>query len=261
MSPIDSLNDEERHKFLRVVQDSMHIYRHFHLYLWLRADLQYFLPHEILLSISGNFARRQITMDVVSGLPGVNTANSFKCGVDDIANYLYECWQQNNRRCLAVTSPPHLLPDNACTCEIHTALRGMRSIIVHGVRDERTGQDSLYLFLHSQVGMPNKYHGMVDMLLPQIDFAYKRIACLKPDGAVEDQPARLIKKAQESVLSPREIEIMEWVRLGKTNSEIGSILNISELTAKNHLRHIFRKLDVSNRAQAVATWHDLSTLS
>ena len=44
---------------------------------------------------------------------------------------------------------------------------------------------------------------------------------------------------------------MEWVRMGKTNQEIGMILNISAFTVKNHLQRIFKKLDAMNRAQAV----------
>ena len=45
---------------------------------------------------------------------------------------------------------------------------------------------------------------------------------------------------------------MRWVALGKTNPEIGMILDISEFTVKNHMKSIFTKLDVTNRAQAVA---------
>ncbi len=45
---------------------------------------------------------------------------------------------------------------------------------------------------------------------------------------------------------------MAWVAMGKTNPEIGCILSISEFTVKNHLKSIFSKLDVTNRAQAVA---------
>ena len=37
----------------------------------------------------------------------------------------------------------------------------------------------------------------------------------------------------------------------KTNNEIGLILEISATTAKNHIQKILRKLNVSNRAQAV----------
>jgi DNA-binding CsgD family transcriptional regulator len=52
-------------------------------------------------------------------------------------------------------------------------------------------------------------------------------------------------------LSAREAEILHWIALGKTNPEIGSILNISAFTVKNHVQRILKKLDVTNRTQAV----------
>ena len=55
-----------------------------------------------------------------------------------------------------------------------------------------------------------------------------------------------------SNLTPTEQTIMAWVRLGKTNSEIGQILGVSVFTAKNHLANIFKILNVVSRAQAVA---------
>lgn len=53
-------------------------------------------------------------------------------------------------------------------------------------------------------------------------------------------------------LSEREIEVLKLVAEGKSNKEIADILLISEKTVKAHLRSIFRKLEVSDRAQAVA---------
>ena len=44
---------------------------------------------------------------------------------------------------------------------------------------------------------------------------------------------------------------MRWIYLGKTNSEIGSILGISAMTVRDHVRHLLRKLNVVNRTQAV----------
>lgn len=52
-------------------------------------------------------------------------------------------------------------------------------------------------------------------------------------------------------LSAREAEILRWIALGKTNPEIGSILNISSFTVKNHVQRILKKLDVTNRTHAV----------
>jgi LuxR family transcriptional regulator len=52
-------------------------------------------------------------------------------------------------------------------------------------------------------------------------------------------------------LSEKEIEILEWAREGKTSWEIASIRQVSEPTVKYHLKSIYNKLGVSNRAQAV----------
>lgn len=54
----------------------------------------------------------------------------------------------------------------------------------------------------------------------------------------------------EAMLTVREREVLDWVRWGKTNSEIGSILEISLHTVRNHIANIMRKLSVVNRTQA-----------
>jgi len=53
-------------------------------------------------------------------------------------------------------------------------------------------------------------------------------------------------------LSDREAEVMHWVAAGKTNPEIGQILDISGFTIKKHIQRIFKKLNVTSRAQAVS---------
>ena len=51
-------------------------------------------------------------------------------------------------------------------------------------------------------------------------------------------------------LSPREMEILEYVTTGESNKEIAYRLNISHQTVKNHMTTIFRKLSVEDRTQA-----------
>ena len=53
------------------------------------------------------------------------------------------------------------------------------------------------------------------------------------------------------LLTPRELEIAELVALGKTNAEIGSELWITTNTVKQALKRMFRKLEVSSRAEMV----------
>ena len=54
-------------------------------------------------------------------------------------------------------------------------------------------------------------------------------------------------------LSPRELEILEFVTNGMSNKEIASRLGISQQTVKNHMTSILKKLNVQDRTQAAVT--------
>ena len=51
-------------------------------------------------------------------------------------------------------------------------------------------------------------------------------------------------------LTPREAEVLLWVAQGKANSDVATILAMSEKTVKIHLNHIFEKLNVETRTAA-----------
>ncbi len=53
-------------------------------------------------------------------------------------------------------------------------------------------------------------------------------------------------------LTPREAEVLAWVARGKRDAAIGNLLSISPRTVNKHLEHVYRKLGVSSRAEAVA---------
>lgn len=52
-------------------------------------------------------------------------------------------------------------------------------------------------------------------------------------------------------LSPRELECLTWVSLGKSSSDIGSILNLSSRTVDAYLEKACAKLNVRTRIEAV----------
>jgi DNA-binding NarL/FixJ family response regulator len=53
-------------------------------------------------------------------------------------------------------------------------------------------------------------------------------------------------------LTERESELLSLLSTGMTNRELGAHLYISENTVKTQLRHLYAKLNVRNRAQAVS---------
>jgi DNA-binding CsgD family transcriptional regulator len=60
------------------------------------------------------------------------------------------------------------------------------------------------------------------------------------------------KGITSSPLTARELEILKWIKEGKTSWEIGKILGISERTVNYHVSDITRKLNAMNRNHAVA---------
>ena len=57
-------------------------------------------------------------------------------------------------------------------------------------------------------------------------------------------------------LSVREREVLPLIGAGRSNSEIAEALFISMATVKSHVRHVFAKLDLRDRAQAVVVARD-----
>jgi DNA-binding NarL/FixJ family response regulator len=68
-----------------------------------------------------------------------------------------------------------------------------------------------------------------------------------------DVAARLAEHTPRVPLSPRELEVLKLIATGLRNKEIGASLNIAEDTVKIHIKHIFEKLNVVDRTQAVVT--------
>jgi LuxR family maltose regulon positive regulatory protein len=67
-------------------------------------------------------------------------------------------------------------------------------------------------------------------------------------------PSKTYALQQELIepLSEREIEVLQLIAEGLTNTEIAARLYLSLNTVKVHTRNIYGKLGVNNRTQAVA---------
>ena len=61
-------------------------------------------------------------------------------------------------------------------------------------------------------------------------------------------------------LSARELEVLGLLAAGQTNREIAQELVVTADTVKRHVSHLFAKLEVANRTQAVARARKLGLL-
>jgi DNA-binding NarL/FixJ family response regulator len=82
------------------------------------------------------------------------------------------------------------------------------------------------------------------------ELAARLLLRLAKEGEGVTRESRRASSLTES-LTPREMEVLGLMKLGRSNREIAADLVISLGTAKNHVEHIMAKLNVSDRTQAV----------
>ena len=63
--------------------------------------------------------------------------------------------------------------------------------------------------------------------------------------------AKLAERVTQVQLTPRELSALRLLANGQSNKEIATSLDISERTVKSHLAHLFEKLGVTSRTEAV----------
>ena len=249
------LPQHEAPSFLKIIQEATRIKSHKGLFDWLHNDVQRFIPHDILLVAWGDFALEIIHVDIVTYFPDVRTTELEKEQLMPDLLWLFEQWTGVDRNPfqLSLTQDEFRLRLACSDCMLGRVLALMRSGVIHGIKDERGRHDCIYVALSANRQLASSATDAMELLLPYLDTALRQVAHLpwQYSDYVAENSASKPANGPEEPLSDRELEIMKWVCMGKTNSEIGQILDISFFTVKNHLQRIFRKLDVMNRAQAV----------
>lgn len=118
---------------------------------------------------------------------------------------------------------------------------GLRECCTHGVKPGVAGsQGSMFCFAGSSMIFTDRHKAILEVLIPHLHLTLSDIIRKKFHGK------------RDVVLSSREREVLDWLKQGKSSWEISAILKISERTVNFHVGNILRKLQVVNRAQAVA---------
>lgn len=240
------LEHHELERLLITFETAVKVRKRHQFYLWSQGALQSFLPHETMLCGLGNALSPDLRTEVTSRAVLSNEDLLRFCeGSNSLLQRAAQGWMRSGQQ-------PLLLPAHNAgpLAPLLDELR-IEHFACHGTPDFRPAQrqqanfGSFFVFLNVPNRNPGRYLYMLDLLLPHLHMAATHV-CDSEQGLVAD---RLQRKPR---LSEREQQVLEWVRKGKTNHEIGQILDISPLTVKNHVQKILRKLNVSNRAQAAA---------
>ncbi|MBI5584607.1 MAG: autoinducer binding domain-containing protein [Deltaproteobacteria bacterium] len=110
---------------------------------------------------------------------------------------------------------------------------------IYGIRDLDFSQATSFTFADYHIENCDRTKLIIKILVPHLSEALKRIVTKRPPPTAAN-------------LSKREIEVLSWLKEGKSSWEISVILGISENTVNFHIKNIKRKLNSTKRMQAVA---------
>lgn len=247
---------ENLYEYHRILARSLVLQNHLDVLHWLQGDMQRYLPHDIMIVAWGNFATGDIHHDIISSIDGVRTGNVATTALTPLVAQCFAGWSQGNRKALTLSAGGHGFqlvngdPDSALGMALHT----MRSATVHGIKDARASHDCLYIAFSSSDASGPLPCAALTQVLPYIDNALRQVAHLphQIDSPCAAAGAIHSRYLSDHGLNQYEVDILGWIAMGKTNPEISSILEFSVFSIKNSVQRIFKKLNVSNRAQAVA---------
>ncbi|KQW88648.1 LuxR family transcriptional regulator [Massilia sp. Root418] len=225
-------------------------------FLWAQGQLQALLPHQVMVCMQfAPVGGRHGALSRIECLHGTVLDNDVLAHLADPARGLalrlarHACIHGAHARPAALeAAPPRGTSADPWDAFAPELLRlGFANVLLHGSGALPGGSTCFALFGMPQRPGPRQAY-FIELLLPHLHLALLRLESQSPAA-----PA-------ERAVSRREMEILHWVREGKSNTEVGQILGISGLTVKNHLQRIYKTLGVSNRTQAVARGMALSLL-
>lgn len=249
------LNKLEEEYLLRALEAALHVNRLRQFFLWTQGQFQGLLPHGLMVCIQfseNDEVQRIECLHSVSYDPLLlkQLCNPASGLVLRLAHY---CRSKQQLPCVieqGVLDGQH--PLSLFEAEIRRSQLG--NAVAHGTDRLRGGGTFFALF--SMPDQPTVRQAFfLDLLLPSLHLAFQRVS-----AAVNGESEK-IANTPSLILTDREIEVLHWVTQGKSNYEIGVILDLSTLTVKNHMQKIYRKLDVHNRVQAVSRCHAMQLLN
>jgi transcriptional regulator EpsA len=234
---------------------SLRVHARAHFFSWTQGLLQSLIRHELLICT------------LCLGKPPAFRADGFSMTTPEptlfsdmflrdtaVAPSLLKTWEERRYQPVVVeVSSASPIGGGGFVRELEKL--GATQLLVHGVHDAEGRALSLFVFACRPGSVTSRQAYLAQLLAPSLHCAWVRTQLAKRSEAAGD------KAAGGSVLTVRELDILKWIYLGKSNFEIGAILKISPLTVKNHVQKILRKLNVVNRTQAIGKSLELRILN
>lgn len=244
MNTFIHLNSQDLEHLVVTIETSLKINNRYQFFLWAQGALQGFIPHETLFGAYGDISKMRFKCETFSrGVLSERAQQEVGDTVNGLLPRLADDWLRGGRMPrLSCADSEDQVGRRQLLTDIKRCDFG--HVAAHGAKEIQGDFGSFFVFagLPQAPGPREAY--LLEMLMPYLHMALHRMLANPGSGEAPE----VVTVAR---LSKREIQVLHWVKNGKTNQEIGQILDISQTTAKNHVQRIMRKLKVNNRAQAV----------
>jgi transcriptional regulator EpsA len=232
---------------------SLRVHARAHFFSWTQGLLQSLIRHELLictLCLGKPPAFRADGFSMTT--PDPSTLADIYLRDTSVAPALLKAWEERRYQPVVIDTTVAPVGSGAFMRELERL--GGTQLLVHGVHDADGRALTMFTFACRPGSAGSRQTYLAQLLAPSLHAAWVRTQLTRTAAAVE-------KASGQSVLTVRELDILKWIYLGKSNFEIGAILKISPLTVKNHVQKILRKLNVVNRTQAIGKALELRILN
>lgn len=255
-----TLEGEDQGRLISIVNSSLRVLDQHQFFSWAQCELQYLIPHEILVcGIWVGFDPRPRFYNFSSTLDFQDEQFSAMCHpANGLMTQMMDRAHESGRGC--IVSQKVMIGD--CDEDWLEALErySLSNIAAHGLRGPDGRLKSYFCFAQVTGKLCTRLLYLLEVLLPILDATLGRIVARQnialQHSKIEAEPGEL----SIATLGAREIQIINLIRVGKTNQVIAEELFISPLTVKNHVQNILKKLKVKTRGHAVTRAIDLGLL-
>src|SRR5256885_1177073 len=231
---------------LKLIMDAaLRVHARHHFFTWTQGLLQDLVKHEALICALRNAEPMSFHVDSFSTSPLEPAFFSDKFREDtSLVPHIIKSWEESSYRPVVCgTGATGPFAQSPLARELSRI--GVDTVITHGTFDAFGKPASLFTFACRAPTAGEKQLYCVELIVPFLHQAWVRTQIDRPAESAGAHPGGA------GLLTSREQEILRWIHLRQSNIEVGTILEISPLTVKNHVQKILRKLNVQNRTQAV----------
>lgn len=237
------------------IEASLRVHARHQLFTWTQGLLQNLVKHELLVCTLRNAEPMTFHVDSFAmSMPDLGRFGDMFRQDTSVVPHLIKTWEDNHfQPVICETGEDSPFAGSAFARELNRI--GANTLLAHGTYDVFGKLVSFFIFACQTGTIGARQVYFAELVVPYLHLAWVRSQVNRPSESADASPAGA------GLLTPREQEILRWIHLGKSNIEIGAILEISPLTVKNHVQKILRKLNVQNRTQAVGKAMALRILS